>query len=373
MDYTSQLSAVRALVSSFPQGAVRAAVTEACDRAEDTVALRVTIPPGEALVLAIHFIVQSEGYDCAGLEGGAANVLASPIAAVPSAPPPGWKANTGVYAIEYTHRSERGRRIVLRGVEMGDTLALNVAVVGSAPEESYSVDVRAADYVSAAPAVPASRALAYAATIESLCPTTPRAALSELLNRTLLAPIDAAAEARRAAQRVAQREAELEAVRVERARAEYAQRQRQHQQQHMFGQRDGGRGGLRLGGGTASAGYGRADLDPHFGGLMGGMMSGQGVDSGMGGGMGAGGLASGGGMLMGPGSFQGMGRGGGFGGGGALPPGVPHGARYDPIGPGNSLPLGSDRRGGRPPFSGPTPDHLRPPGADDEPPPGMYY
>ena len=230
MDSTSQLSAVRALVSSFPQGAVRAAVQEACDRVEEMVAPRGAVLPGEALVLAIHFIVQSKGYACTGLEEGAANASAAPSAMAPSAPPSGWNTNAGVYAIAYTHRSEPSRRIVLRGVEMGDTLAVNVVVAGdSTPEESYSVDVRALDYVSAAPAVPTSRGVAFAATVESLCPTSPRAVLSELLDRTLLAPIDAAAEARRAAQR----EAKREAVRTERARAEHAQRQRQQRQQQQ--------------------------------------------------------------------------------------------------------------------------------------------
>lgn len=116
------------------------------------------------------------------------------------------------------------------------------------------------------------------------------------------------------------------------------------------------------GGVPAPGGFGSDDLMPqmprmpgfgggHFGGGMGG---------GIGGGMG-------GGNLMGPRNFMPPNRGGHpmrggppmFGTGrGRLPPGVPPGARYDPMGPGG---VGPDNTIERPP-----PD-------DDDPPSGMYW
>lgn len=107
----------------------------------------------------------------------------------------------------------------------------------------------------------------------------------------------------------------------------------------------------------AADGFGQDDLMPALP-RMPGFGSVGGI--GMGGGFGRGGGGMGGGNLMGPRNFMppfrgqapmGRGRGG-------LPPGVPPGARYDPMGPGGV---------------GPDNNIERPPPDDDDPPSGMYW
>ena len=345
MEFSEQLSAVRGLVSSFPEGVVRATILDACSRAEHEEAARAPpLSPCEELVLVIHAQFVAEGYRCTGLDGGGGALSDSAM------PPAGWNAGGGVYALAYA-AADASDALVLRCVEMGGTLAVSAVVAAS--DEAYSADLRALDYVRGGTSL--SVGSDFGAMVDVMCPAAKRVALVESLRRLVFAPLVAAAAARRAAVAKAAREAERS------ARA---------QQSNRAAMRRGGPldmhgGGLRVGGGVPAAGYGRADLDPHFGGMLGG---------GLGGMMGGGG---GGGMLMGPGTFSGgggFGSGGGLGGMGGLPPGVPPGARFDPIGPGAPGGGGGVRRPPRGPLGGPTPDHLRVPGHDDdEPPAGMYF
>ncbi|CAH0383519.1 unnamed protein product [Bemisia tabaci] len=269
----------------------------------------------DVLLIFTHWLLSREGFKCIGLGHSETFKGDEPTSDVP---PDGWNKDE-TYAVRYL---KDGGLFILRGVKSNDDLVLNLLRVSDLEVASVAVNVNES-------------VGELKGKIEEMIPK--HAEVFSTLQKELIDPVNLKTSKSATTQTQKEDAASTTSTLTEpygipERRGGFPGLGRQPDHSDPFGVRQPGRSDPF----TDPLRVGRSDLNP---------------------------LARGGGMLFDP---FGLPTQPNFGGGFPRPgfgmPGVPPGARYDPIGPGGIGPLGPGRGNRR---TGPDPDHLPPPGYDD--------